>query len=203
MTLLPALQTAADNAVAGDFKGLHQMILGPSPSGKTTQAREYLAALAQKGFNTKPATFAIARHWRDENWQTVADTFERAKGRILIVEELEKADAGIQKMVAAKLAKMMADNDTLVMVTGAPELSALFDSHTSLQKHMNPPVTLSRRFTAEEQAEYNAVMQLPAEERKTRQRKAEWREARDADLRPVKPITAPKTASFRKPEGAR
>lgn len=202
MTLLPELQAAADTATPGDLKGLHHMILGPSPSGKTTQARGYLAALAEKGFDIKAATFALARHWRDENWQTVADTFERAKGRILIVEELEKADASIQKMVAAKLAKMMADNDTLVMVTGAPELTALLDNNTSLQQRMNPPITLTHRFTADEQAEYNAFMQLPATERATLQRKAEWKEARDADLRPVKPIAAPKTAHFRKPEGA-
>lgn len=201
MTLLPELKTAAENAVPGDFKGLHHMLLGPSPSGKTTQAREYLAALAQKGFDIKPATFAIARHWRDENWQTVADTFERAKGHILIVEELEKADASIQRMVAAKLAKMMADNDTLVMVTGAAELAGLFSS-TALQQRMNPPVILPRGFTPEEQAEYNAFMQLPIEERVQRQRKAEWKEARDADLRPVKVIAAPKTARFRKPEGS-
>lgn len=201
MTLLAELQAAANSAAPGDFTGLHQMILGPSPSGKTTQAREYLAALAQKGFDIKGATFAIARHWRDENWQTVADTFERAKGRILIVEELEKADASIQKMAAAKLAKMMADNDTLVMVTGAAGLADLYGA-TALRERMNAPVTLPRRFTPEEQAAYNAFMQLPPEERAQRQRKAEWKEARDADLRPVKIIAAPATARFRKPEGA-
>lgn len=199
MALLPELQAASDRATPGDFSGLHQMLLGPSPSGKTTQVREYIEALREKNVLTKTSMFASAAHWRDSDWQSVADAFEHAKGSILVLDELEKADARIQQMVAHKMVKAMSDNDTLIVVTGAVSLENLKDLDAGLASRMNPPIILTHKFTTDEIEQYK-IDKTSVIHGKTQMdpRIAEWRAAKDADLRPRRRFAAPNTARFSK-----
>lgn len=204
MALLPALQATADRAAPGDFRGLHHVILGPSPSGKTTQVREYIEALRAKNVLTKTSMFASAAHWRDSDWQSVADAFEHAKGSILVIDELEKADMRIQQMVAHKMVKAISDNDTLIVVTGATSLQNLSDLDPGLASRMNPPIILTHQFTTDDIEQYKIDKTDAIQGRSPKDiRIAEWRAAKDADLRPRRRITAPKTARFRKPEVSR
>lgn len=206
MTLVPELQAAVDNAQAGDLRRLHQMILGPAPSGKTTQAHEYAEALAAKGLGGKLSLIDTSSI---QYVGSAGKIFKEAKGGTIIIDELEKTIPTLRNEILAHIVRAISDNDTLVIITGAISLENDIAMDPGLQRRMvNKPVLMERQFTREEMNTFNAERRAARaardEEEQRRlqraQRLAEWKSAKTEDLRPVKPITAPKTARFRKPE---
>lgn len=202
MTLIPELQAAVDRAQAGNLRGMHQMILGPSPSGKSTQARAYAKALAEKGVvgPLREIDISVLRFVH-----SIGDEFSAAKGGVLLIDELEKSGADQRREVLAHVVRAISEGDTLVIITGAVSLEKDRDMDAGLQQRMNKPIILDRQFTVPQMDAYNATgRDLFAEEKTAQamraQRIAEWKEAKTEDLRPLKPIIAPKTARFRKPQ---
>ncbi len=206
MSLLPELQEKVDNAGADGMQGLHRMILGPSPSGKTTQARNYITALQDKGVNIGPVRFVNAADW--QNWsdfQSFGDTLKEAKGGAIVIDELEKADDRMLRSTVAQIMLATTNNDTLVIVTGQPSLSSLFKIDTQLEKRLGKPILLMHKLNHDDMEEFRAQKSAADNARRaavlaTQQRVAEWRDARDEDLRPRTTFAAPKTARFRKPQ---
>ena len=206
MTLHPELQLAVDTATPGSLRGLHQMILGPAPSGKTTQARAYADALAVKGFGGKVSEFDISM------LRFVGDTakiFESAKGGTLVVDELEKADSSQRREILSHIVQAISDGGTLIIVTGAVSLENDMEMEPGLSRRMNKPVILDRQLTRAEMKAFNDARgeerEAAERERKVQeqraQRVAEWKAAKNEDLQPKKSYVAPKTARFRKPQG--
>lgn len=206
MSLLPELQEKVDNAGADGMQGLHHMILGPSPSGKTTQAREYVTALQDKGMQIGPMTFVNAADWKSwSDFQQLGDALKKAKGGALVIDELEKASDQMLRSTVSQIMLATTNNDTLVIVTGQPSLTSLFQLDTELEKRLGKPVVLTHKLTRDEMEEYTAQQSAKDNARReevlaTQQRVAEWRDARDEDLRPRTTFAAPKTARFRKPQ---
>lgn len=206
MALLPELQEKVDNAGAGGMQGLHGMILGPSPSGKTTQAREYITALQGKGLNIGPVRFVNAADWQSwSDFQSFGDALKEAKGGAIVIDELEKADDRMLRSTIAQIMLATTNNDTLVIITGQPSLSSMFQLDTALEKRIGKPVVLTHQLTRDEREEYEVQKRAADNARRqnvlaTQRRVAEWRDARDEDLRPQGKFTAPKTARFRKPQ---
>ena len=207
MSLLPELQAAVDKAQAGDLRGLHQALLGPGPSGKTTQAHEYAAALAVKGVGGQVHDLEISQ------LKFVGDIgrqFTAAKGGTLVIDELQNTSETQRREVMAHIVRAISDNDTLVIMTGALSLENDIDMDPGLKRRMNPPIIFDRIFTRAEMDGYREAQRVQRMAREQEQqeqalraqRVAEWKAAKNEDLRPAKPITAPKTARFRKPEVA-
>lgn len=208
MTLVPELQAAVDNAQKGEMRGLHQMILGPAPSGKTTQARAYAEALAAKGIGGKVSELDISmlKYVGD-----AARIFATAKGGTLVIDELEKTDSSQRREILSHAVRAISDGDTLVIITGALSLENDMEMEPGLSRRMNKPVILDRQLTRLEMNAFNDARRTAREaadreriaQEKRAQRVAEWKAAKNEDLLPGKSYAAPKTARFRKPEGAR
>ncbi len=203
MTLHPELQTAVDNAKQGDLRGLHQAILGPERSGKTTQAHDYATALAAKTGISK----MLQRDVRDLKFVgSAAQMFADAKGGALILDELEKADATLRREILSYAVRAISDNDTLIIITGAISLENDIAMDEGLKRRMNEPIMLDRSFTQAEMTAYNAAEAAKHAARDEEHRKvamraerlAEWKAAKNEDLRPHQSHAAPKTARFRK-----
>lgn len=205
MTLIPELQAAVDKAQAGDLQGLHQMILGPSPSGKTTQANAYAEALMTKGVTGSLRMLDINQIKFVGN---LGQVFNEAKGGVLLIDELEKTEATQRREILSHVVRAVSDGDTLIIITGAVSLENDLAMEPALQRRMGPPVILDKKFTRAEmeafKAAHNARRDAEHEMQEVRaQRMAEWKTATAEDLRPRKAYTAPKTARFRKPEVVR
>ncbi|HYD18921.1 MAG TPA: hypothetical protein VEF76_10625 [Patescibacteria group bacterium] len=199
MTLLPELQESVDRATRGSFKGLHQVIAGPSPSGKTTQARAYIEALRQKGSSGNTAIFTNAVDWRNTAWMDIENAFKNAKGGVLVIDELEKAEPAFQRIVTTRATQAIEDGDTLLIFTGAPEILDVIRGYPGLHRRLNAPIVLTRQFTEDDMEEFSIQRQQIENQRRTAAlRQAEWKEAKDEDLRPHKKMAAPKTARFRR-----
>lgn len=207
MSLLPELQAAVDQAQAGDLRGLHLMILGPSPSGKSTQAHAYAEALVEKGLAGSMREFDFSR----AKYVGIAgQMFNEAKGGVLLIDELEKSAPELRREILFHVLRAISDGDTLVIITGAASLENDVASDPGLQRRMNKPIILDKQFTRAEMDAFNADRRsqrdIAKAERKKQEdralRVAEWKAAKNEDLRPQTPIAAPKTARFRKPEVA-
>ena len=205
MTLHPELQLAVETATQGNLRGLHQMILGPSRSGKTTQAHAYVGALAAKGFERKLVEFNTS------DLKFVGDTgkiFAAAKGGAIIIDELEHADSTQRREVLQHIVRAISDGDTLVVLTGAISLENDMEMDPGLSRRMSKPVMLDRQLTRPEMEAFDNARRAEHEaaerERQVRelraQRVAEWKTAKNEDLQPRQPHSAPGTARFRKPQ---
>lgn len=205
MILVPQLQAAVDKAQAGDLHGLHQIILGPAMSGKTTQAHGYVTALANKGGIGK----MLRRDASDIKFVgDVTRIFKDAKGGALVFDELERVDATTRREILAHMVRAISENDTLIIVTGAISLENDMEMEAGLKRRMNTPIMLDRSFTQDEMRAHNAAEAAQRDarddaarrEQARAQRVAEWKAAKNEDLRPHKSHAAPKTARFRKPQ---
>lgn len=205
MTLHAELQAAVDKAQPDDLRGLHQVILGPERSGKTTQAQDYVTALAKKGRVSK----MLQRDPRDLRLVgAAAQMFSDAKGGALILDALEQADPALRREILAHAVRAISDNDTLIIITGAISLENDIDMDPGLKRRMNTPIMLDRSFTQAEMLAHDAakVAERTARDEAHRretmraQRLAEWKTAKNEDLQPHKSHVAPKTARFRKPQ---
>ncbi len=216
MTLLPELQASVDNAVKGSHRGLHHAILGPSPSGKSTQARAYADALAAKGFDGK---LHILEPAGLKFFGQSIGIFQQAKGGIIIIDELERLPDPFKKEVLQGAMHAIAHDKTVVIFTGAASLERdILDSDPGMTHRLNKPIILTQQFTQQEMDDYHAAEKLaeierqkPAEQRQREaaekrmaevaaQRRAEWKAAKNEDLQPRKKMAAPKTARFSKPQ---
>jgi hypothetical protein len=110
---------AAATVIKGSrrLETLHCAIGGPSCSGKTTQAREYAEALAERGVILGILKF-ISCAERD-NFADYDSAFKEAHRGAVIIDEVEKADSGSSLLRRALQA--MADGECLVIFTGSAE----------------------------------------------------------------------------------
>ena len=205
MTLLPELQSSVDTAGASGIAGLHRVILGPSPSGKTTQAHEYIAALQAKGIGISHVASINVADWSGwGDFQDLGHCLQKAKGGAILIEELDKATDEMLRAAVTQIVRTTAKNDTLVIVMGQPSLTSIYQMNTQLEERLNKPIVLTHKLTPDEREEFNMQKNAADNARRqkalaSQQRVEEWRTARDEDLRPRSKLAAPKTARFRKP----
>lgn len=193
------LQDAVDAAQSGNISGLHQTVIGPPGSGKVFYAGKYAKALQEKG---------IAAGWQQIDagvlqlfaGQRLSDKF-RGAGGIVVIDDLDKAEKTMRDALVAEIIATIDRRDTVVILTGAPSLENFISRDTALAARL--PVAINvEQISSEQIARAEAVRKAHAQREKERaQRIADWKTAKDEDLRPKTPIAAPRTARFRKPEG--
>lgn len=178
------------------YPGLWQAITGPAGSGKVMQANTYAAMLGDEGFvakfNAEVLSFNISPVPSD-----IEDTFARAKGGVLIIEDPHKV--GFEKQVLIEqLAQAHEDSRTVVVMTGPKKdiddfislLPRAIDLMPvdSMQTFDGPPASqveaLKRRVALQEQKE--DILK--------------WKAMPKVDVSIGKPVKALRTVRFHRPE---
>ncbi len=198
MTLDARLQRSADSASAFDKRGTSQAIIGPSPSGKTTQAIEYAEALKEKGVSGT-VMLRDARKLDDNDAFAGVKLFEDADHAILVIEHLGEASAITQARIASGIAGAIERESTVVIVTGGDDLQDMLQKN-HIASRFGVPVTLEK-LAPEQIADYHrtpAEKAIAEQERVAReQRLNEWRDAADISLATTRAMPSPRTAVFK------
>jgi nucleoside-triphosphatase THEP1 len=111
------LAAAAAIKGSGRLASLHCAIGGPPCSGKTTQAREYAEALAERGVIL--GTFKFISCAERNNFADYDSVFKEAQRGAVIIDEVEKADSSSSLLHRAVQA--LASGECLVIFTGTAE----------------------------------------------------------------------------------
>lgn len=206
MLLHEKLTETLDKAAADSATPLHQFIVGPAGSGRTTQAQDYAAEIVTRGFGNQTMdrkNFATISFAGLTDTPLVVSTLLDAVGGVLIVEDL-KATGGTlssaQKVLHDRVIGAMDKRLTTIVFTSGPrDLAAALREMPELGKRLRTTINLSHTFTPDEIAAYKADKSAGELRRR---RIAEWKTARDEDLRPKERHAAPQTARFTKPGAA-
>lgn len=194
-----------DRAAADTGTKMHQFIVGPAGSGRTTQAQAYAQEMIARGFANQTRSrkdFDTVDFDNPGDVTAVTKLMGDATGGVLIVENFRKRhdrDDG-QKLLHNRLVRAIDQQTvTVVFISTPAELAEALRNMPEISQRLRTTVTTPKTFTPEEIAAYHYDLK---EGDRNRQRIAEWREARDEDLRPKDKIAAPQTARFVKPRGA-
>lgn len=190
-----------DRAAATGTK-LHQFIVGPAGSGRTTQAHNYAAELIARGFASQTRSrkdFETVSFDNPGDVNAVTKLMGDAHGGVLIVENFRSRhdrDDG-QKLLHNRLVRAIDQQTvTVVFISTPAELAEALRNMPEISQRLRTTINTPKTFTPDEIAAYH--YDLRADER-ARQRIAEWQAAKDHELRPKDKIAAPHTARFTKP----
>ncbi len=205
LALHEKLTETLDRAAADTGTKMHQFIVGPAGSGRTTQAQDYAAEMIARGFANQTRSrkdFEIVPFDNPGDVSAVTKLMGDATGGVLIVENFrarhDSNDA--QKLLHNRLVRAMDQQTTTVVFISTPsDLAEALRNMPEISARLRTTVNTPKTFTPEEIAAYHHDQK---EGDRNRQRIAEWKEARDEDLRPKDKIAAPHTARFVKPGGA-
>ncbi len=205
MTLHEKLTETLDRAALDSGQKLHQFIVGPPQSGRTTQAEAYAAVLIARGLARQTRSrkdFETVSFDDPGDINAVTKLMGDATGGVLIVDRFRKRhdiDDG-QKLLHNRLVRAIDQRTaTVVFISTPADMAEALRNMPEIAQRLRTTVNTPKTYTPEETAAYHYDLQ--ADER-SRQRIAEWQEAKDRDLRPREKITAPQTARFQKPGGA-
>lgn len=199
------LAQALDRAAAETETKLHQFIVGPAGSGRTTQAEAYAAELIARGFANQTRSrkdFETVSFDNPGDVSAVTKLMGDAAGGVLIVDNFKPRhdmEDG-QKLLHNRLVRAIDQQTTTVVFISTPsDLAEALRNMPEISARLRTTVNTPKTFTPDEVAVYHHDLR---EGDRNRQRIAEWQEARDHDLRPKEKIAAPQTARFTKPGGA-
>lgn len=205
MTLHEKLSLKLTVAALDSGQHLYQFIVGPPQSGRTTQAEAYAAALIAHGLSGQTRSrkdFETVSFDSPGDVNAVTKLMDDAAGGVLIVDRFRQRrdnDEG-QKLLHNLLVRAIDQRTTTVVFISTPaEMAEVLRSAPEISDRLRTTINMQKTFTPDEIAAYHHDRQQGDS---TRRRIAEWREAKDRDLRPRKKITAPQTARFQKPGGA-
>lgn len=205
LALHEKLTEMLDRAAADTGTKMHQFITGPAGSGRTTQAQNYAAEMIARGFANQTRSrkdFETVDFDNPGDVTAVTKLMGDAAGGVLIVENFQprhdREDG--QKLLHNRLVRAIDQRTVTVVFISTPAvLAEALRNMPEISQRMRTSINMQKTFTPDEIAAYHYDLQT---DERARQRLAEWREAKDHDLRPKDKITAPKTARFRKPQGA-
>ncbi len=198
------LTQTLDKAAAETETKLHQFIVGPAGSGRTTQAEAYAAEMVARGFANQTRSrkdFETVSFDNPGDVNAVTKLMGDATGGVLIVEDFRTRhdrDDG-QKLLHNRLVRAIDQQTTTVVFISTPaDLAEALRNMPEISARLRTTINMPKAFTPEEIAAYHFDRK---EGDRNRQRITEWKEARDEDLRPKERIAAPHTARFVKPGG--
>lgn len=141
------LMAAARRRKSGDgVPMLHCAIGGPARSGKTTQAKEYVDALAERGVIV--GVFKLVSCAQQDGFLDFETVFRTTQRGAVIIDEVEKANPNSALIARAKQA--MASGECLVIFTGTAEgIEKLVKNDPALDGRLHVVMT-ERSFTPEE-----------------------------------------------------
>lgn len=199
------LTETLDKAATETETKMHQFIVGPAGSGRTTQAQAYAAEMIARGFANQTRSrkdFETVSFDDPGDVNAVTKLMGDATGGVLIVENFRTRHDGDdgQILLHNRLVRAIDQQTvTVVFISTPPELAEALRNMPEISQRLRTTVNTPKAFTPEEIAAYHYDLK---EGDRNRQRRAEWKEARDEDLRPRDKIIAPHTARFVKPGGA-
>ncbi|HYD18922.1 MAG TPA: ATP-binding protein [Patescibacteria group bacterium] len=199
------LQNTLNAAGANTATPLHQFIVGPPQSGRTTQAEAYAQALVARGWagNAQNGAAFYTLSFRDVNSPSdVAEAFAAAMGGVLVIDHLAGTIGAATAAQQALRARMIEAFDlkqlTLVFISTPRDLADAMREMPELSQRLRTTVNMPHTLSPAEIAQYHADT---AASDLRRRRIAEWKIAKDQDLRPQDRIAAPHTARFTRPGG--
>ncbi len=190
-----------DKAAANTGTKMHQFIVGPAGSGRTTQAQGYAAEMIARGFANQTRSrkdFETVSFDNPGDVNAVTKLMGDATGGVLIVENFRPRHDGDdgQRLLHNRLVRAIDQRTTTIVFISTPaDLAEALRNMPEISQRLRTTINTPKTFTPEEIAAYHDDLK---EGDRIRQRSAEWKEARDEDLRPRAELTAPKTARFRK-----
>lgn len=207
--LLTELQEIVDAAQSGKTMPLHQTLIAEPGAGRVFHAGKYAKALVAKG---------IVGDWKQidadavqlPTGQKVSDLFKNTDDRAVIIDHLDRAPKSLRDDLVKEIVKAIDGGNTVIILTGERPLENFVNRDTELVSRLGvsidiPEITAQQK--ADEEAEVQRINHVQAvraaHEKERIQRIADWKDAKDEDLRPKSRISAPKTARFAKPEGVK
>ncbi|MDF3023674.1 MAG: hypothetical protein K0R10_1035 [Alphaproteobacteria bacterium] len=193
-----------DRAATDNATKLHQFIVGPAGSGRTTQAAAYAAELIARGFANQTRSrkdFATVSFDNPGDVSAVTKLMGEAAGGVLIVDHFKPRhdiEDG-QKLLHNRLVRAIDQQTTTVVFISTPaDLAEALRNMPEISQRLRTTINMPKTFSPDEIAAYHHDLK---EGDRIRQRIAEWKAARDEDLRPKERHAAPQTARFVKPAG--
>ncbi|MDE1153513.1 MAG: hypothetical protein PW788_13335 [Micavibrio sp.] len=139
------------------FGALWQVVTGPENSGRTSLGHDYAAALFDLGITPQKEPVRLDCN-RQPLPSDIEDVFNEAKGKMLLLED--PAAAKMERhILLAQLAETLETGSTIVLITGTPAEMKDFiaDLPTTTRNSLAlTPVEITRSFTVEESAAFNA-----------------------------------------------
>lgn len=183
---------------------LHQMIVGPLTSGKTTQAQDYAMALAESGLVEKEG-FITIHYFEQLDRDQIEARFESAKGGVIIIDDITRhvENAADLHPLTSFLWRALASDDTTVILTGYKDKMEEFAESAPPDKRalLPDPVEMEKSFSFEERQAFTNPNEARRKARQEKRKVAgEWENASDITLKTGKGIAVPKKATFGKKE---
>lgn len=205
--LLPPLRQAVIDACARKERGespgkLHQAIVGPLTSGKTTAAHDYALAIAEVGLVSKEG-FVTIHYFEQLDRDQIEARFESAKGGVIIIDDITRhvENASDPHPLTGFLWRALASTDTTVILTGYKDKMAEFAASAPPERQalLPKPVEMTKSFSFEERQAFANPNEARRKARLEKRKVAEeWKNASDITLKTGKSIVLPKKAAFGK-----
>lgn len=189
------------DAAAKKGKKLHQLIVGPLSSGKTTAAHDYAAALAEAGLASGQV---VEIHYHEQlDYDAAEERFKKAKGGVIVIDDITRHvdDASLPHPVTGFMWRALAGTETTVILTGYKDRMEEFASTAQPdQRPLLPePVEMEKSYSFDERQAFRNPGEAARQKRAARRNiAAEWKDAQ-ASPALAKPVRAPKTARFKNP----
>lgn len=172
------------------YARLHQILIGPPRSGKTTQANAYVDALVAEGIIDKDARLFIeAHHLTDSSYvRLLEEKLQKLDRAVIVVDEIDKRRGAPDTLLEKLLTSFIEDKKGVVIMTGYEQTTHQYlQENTSLKMRMPAPLLLEPEPTPEEKAA-----------RKKESIIAEWRAIKTLTVHVEKPLKHPGKACFTK-----
>lgn len=198
-----ALVEASGRKGRGEGAGrLHQTIVGPLTSGKTTLAQDYAMALSELGL-VKKEGFITIHYFEQLDRDQLEARFEGAKGGVIIIDDITRhvENASDLHPLTSYLWRALASEDTTVILTGYKDKMEEFAASAPPEKRelLPEPVELEKSFSFEERQAFTNPNEARRKARQEKRKVAEeWENASDITLKTGKGIPLPKKATFGK-----
>ncbi|MDE1153514.1 MAG: hypothetical protein PW788_13340 [Micavibrio sp.] len=185
---------------------LHQMILGPRKSGKSTQAYEYIEALKDKGFiaDTQPVLVNCGQR---PGAQTILDAIAKlAPGKAVLVDDPDRLHGMPQwALIEQLIVQAVSSGNPVIITAEKPGMEVALSHSPTLRHHITSRIELTHSFSFQEinnyygrQAQFNGMSNSAIKRLVLKQ---SWDGVGAANVETSQPVVPLKPARFDKPKG--